>query len=509
MSNTVDHVSYWAQARPDELAIIDERVDGEPGATRSLTWAQFEAEVNGWATAIIDAGVGVGQSVGWCGPNSLEALAITHAARRTGTVAVPIPYKLTVEEAHYIASHSEAVIVWTDSEHDHLVPAGIPRFSRSTSTAPTDPDRVAEATKMLLYTSGTTGRPKGALRSIGGAPGQFGALLEMLWSGDTDHVYLTTGPLYHSGPSAFALRSHLLGATVITQPKFDAERWLQAVERYGVTTSFSAPTSMRRIISLPAEVLQRYDTSSMRSYIANAAPWTMALKRAYLDWFPADSLWEVYGSTELSISAVLKPADHLRKPGSCGELAPGVEMALFDDEGVRIEVPHAEGTLYVRSAGVFDTYFKNDDQFQANRVDDWQTVGDIAYFDEDGFWYICDRRNDLVVSGGVNVYPAEIENVLDEHPAVAEVAVFGVPDEEWGQAVHACIRVVDGVAEPSLEDIRLFGRERLAGFKLPKGLSLLAEFPRTGSGKVLKRELQRTVTERVTERVVEPAQRHD
>ena len=493
---TLDHLSYWASETPDTMAVLDERIEGEPGETRSMTFREFEAEVNRWANAILHAGLAPGAKVGWCGPNSLEALAITHAARRTGTIAVPIPYKLTVGEAHFITEHSEAALVWCDEGYEHLVPDSVPRFSRSDDGSPTDPGLAAEATRMLLYTSGTTGTPKGALRKIGGAPGQFGALLQMLWGGDSDHVYLTTGPLYHSGPSAFALRSHLLGAGVITQPSFDSERWLQAVQEYGVTTTFSAPTSMRRITSLPAEVLARYDTSTMRSYIANAAPWTMALKRAYLEYFPADSLWEVYGSTELSISTVMKPADHLRKPGSCGELAPGVEMALFDDDGQRIDSSHTEGTLYVRSAGVFDTYFKNAEQFEANRLDGWQTVGDIAYFDDDGFWYICDRRNDLVVSGGVNVYPAEIENVLDDHPAVREIAVFGVPDEEWGQAVHACITATDGVDTPTLEELREFGRDRLAGYKLPKGLTVLDELPRTGSGKVLKRELQSRIAGR-------------
>ncbi len=489
----VDHLTHWATVAPESTAVIDQRSDGEPGTTRSMTYVEFEAEVNRWGNAILDAGLALESKVGWCGPNSLEALAITHAARRTGMIAVPVPYKLTVEEANFIATHSEAAVAWCDDGYDHLVPDAIPRLRKSDDAAPTDPSLADEATRMLLYTSGTTGVPKGALRKIGGAPGQFGALLEMIWGGDTDHVYLTTGPLYHSGPSAFALRSHLLGAAVITQPAFDSERWLQAVQEYGVTSTFSAPTSMRRVTSLPADVLAKYDTSSMRAYIANAAPWTMALKRAYLDHFPTDSLWEVYGSTELSISAVMKPADHLRKPGSCGELAPGVEMALFDGDGVRITTSHTEGTLYVRSAGVFDTYFKNDEQFAANRLDDWQTVGDIAYYDDDGFWYICDRRNDLVVSGGVNVYPAEIENVLDDHPAVGEIAVFGVPDEEWGHAVHACITVAGGADEPTLDDLREFGRERLAGYKLPKGLTVLAELPRTGSGKVLKRELQTQV----------------
>jgi len=501
----LDHVTYWAQGTPDNVAFVDERTGDEPGETRRLTWRELEAEVNRWANAILDAGIGPDQLVGWCGSNCLEAVAITHACRRTGTIAVPIPYRLTADEAHWIAEHSGVSMVWTQPEFDHLVPAHIPRFNKSRSTAGTPPELVSDATRTLLYTSGTTGRPKGALRSTGGAPGQFGAMLEMIWGSEnhrfTDgqpHVYLTTGPLYHSGPSAFGLRAHLLGATIITQPRFDAERWLATVEREGVTTTFTAPTAMRRVTSLPAEVRAKYDTSSMRALIANAAPWTMALKRAYLDQFPPQSLWEVYGSTELSVSAVMAPEDHLRKPGSCGQLAPGVEMALFTEDGERITTPHTEGVLYVRSAGVFETYFKNDEQYRANRLDDWQTVGDIAYFDEDEFWYICDRRTDLIVSGGVNVYPAEIENVLDDHHALAEVAVFGVPDEEWGQAVHAAVRVKAGAPVPSVQELREFGRDRLAGYKLPRGMTVFEDFPRTGSGKVLRREIRTQVLDALT-----------
>lgn len=505
VAGVLDHVTHWAQETPDNLAFVDERTGDEPGTTRRLGWQEFEAEVNRWANAILDAGIEPDQFVGWCGSNCMEAVAIAHAARRTGVIAVPIPYRLTTEEAHWIANHSEVSMVWTQPEFDHLVPAAIPRFDKSDNAAATPAERMTEATRTLLYTSGTTGRPKGALRATGGAPGQFGAMLELIWGGGnhrfTDgqpHVYLTTGPLYHSGPSAFGLRAHLLGAAVITQPKFGAERWLATVQREGVTTTFTAPTAMRRVTSLPAEVRAKYDTSSMRALIANAAPWTMALKRAYLDQFPPESLWEVYGSTELSVSAVMAPEDHLRKPGSCGQLAPGVEMALFTEAGERITEPHTEGVLYVRSPAVFDTYFKNDEQFQANRLDDWQTVGDIAYFDEDEFWYICDRRTDLIVSGGVNVYPAEIENVLDDHAALAEVAVFGVPDEEWGQAVHAAIRVTPGADAPTVDELREFGRERLAGYKLPRGISVFDDFPRTGSGKVLRREIRSQVLETLT-----------
>ncbi len=482
----VDHLRHHASLHPDRPALIDDRGDA---GVRSYSYAEFDAEVDRWAAAILASGVPAGSTVAWCGPNSAESMAITHATRRTGTIAVPVPYKLTVDEAHYIVANSEAALGWADRGYEGLLTADLPRLEPALSGTEVSLDRQAPQTSMLLYTSGTTGRPKGALRHQAGAPGQFGALLDLLW-GDDPHVYLTTGPLYHSGPMGFAMRSWLRGSTVVLQHTFAAEDWLRLVDQYRVTTTFSAPTPVRRLVNLPAEVWARYDVSSMRTMIANAAPWTQALKRAYLERFPTDSLWEVYGSTELSVSAVLAPADQLRKPGSCGQLAPGVEMALFDADGVRITEPHTEGDLYVRSAGVFETYYRNDAEFEANNHEGWQTVGDIAYFDEEDYWYICDRRSDMVITGGSNVYPAEVEAVLDECPGVAEVAVIGLPDEEWGEAVHAVIVAADPQRPPSFSTVQSFARERLAGYKTPKAMSIVEDLPRTGSGKVLKRELR-------------------
>jgi fatty-acyl-CoA synthase/long-chain acyl-CoA synthetase len=301
-------------------------------------------------------------------------------------------------------------------------------------------------------------------------------------------VYLTTGPLYHSGPGGFMSIAHALGNTVVLQRKFGAEDWLRLVQAHRVTTTFSAPTPIRLVCQLPDEVKARYDRSSMQRMIANAAPWSFALKEMYMRDFGDASLWEVYGSTELGVDTILRPEDQRRKPGSCGRAAPGVEVALFDEDGNRIEKPHVPGELFVRSRSAFRTYHKAQEKFERGRRGDWLSVGDVAYSDEEAFFYICDRKNDMIISGGMNIYPAEIEAALDQHPDVLDVAVIGIPSEEWGEAVHAVLVRRDETL--SAEAMLAFAREHLAGYKLPRSVSFAEEIPRNASGKILKKVLR-------------------
>jgi fatty-acyl-CoA synthase/long-chain acyl-CoA synthetase len=339
----------------------------------------------------------------------------------------------------------------------------------------------------MIYTSGTTGRPKGAVRNPPDRA-QQAALLEHIGYGPDD-VYITTGPLYHSGPGSFMSIAHTLGNTVVLQRKFDAEDWLRLIDRYRATTTFGAPAPVRMACALPAAVKARHDRSSMKRFIANAAPWSFALKQAYLADFPADSLFEVYGSTELGVNTVLRPEDQLRKPGSCGRPAPMVEIRLYDDEGREVTEPGVPGELAVRAPSVFAAYHNAQSKFEEDRRGDFQTVGDVAYFDDEGFYYICDRKKDMIISGGVNVYPAEIEAVIDAHPDVHDVAVIGVPSDEWGESVHAIVvphagRTLDEAA------VVAFARGHLAGFKVPRSVGFAQEIPRNASGKILKKVLR-------------------
>jgi acyl-CoA synthetase (AMP-forming)/AMP-acid ligase II len=341
----------------------------------------------------------------------------------------------------------------------------------------------------MIYTSGTTGKPKGARRTRTDRELVF-ALLQELRMG-FDEIHLTTGPLYHSGPNAFALLSMTLGGTVVVMRKFDALEWVRLVREHRVTSTFSAPTQLKRIVSLPDDVLARADCSSMRTLIANAAPVPYALKREVIEKLGEGFLFEVYGSTELGVDTVLRPEDQLRKPGSCGRPYGHIRLKVVDETG-RDCPPGEPGELYIRTTLAMDGYHETAEQL--SELGDapgerWQSVGDVARIDEEGFVYICDRKNDMIISGGMNIYPAEIEAVLYSHPDVMDAAVFGVPDEEWGEKVHAVVQPRAG-REIDLAALGSFVDERLAGYKRPRSWELRAELPRTESGKLLKRLLR-------------------
>jgi len=506
-----DVLTSYAQVQPDKLAVVDDRLGVD---VRTVTYAEFEAVTNRLAHVLRAHGVGPGVKVVWCGQNSMGIANLVVAARKVAATAVPLNYRLSDEEAAYVTDHSDAELVYVDAEFallfervrgeipkvrdilvfDGAVPDGMTGVDELMAAAPTEPlpdiEVSAETGATMIYTSGTTGKPKGALRRGGGDPTQAAAMLQFI--GYTpDDVYITTGPLYHSGPGGFMGIAMVLGQTVVLQRKFDPEDWLRLLHTYRATSTFSAPTPIRMICNLPEDVKARYDRSSMRVMIANAAPWSFALKQQYVADFPPASLFEVYGSTELGVNTILRPEDQLRKPGSCGKEAPMVEIRLYDDDGnvVTGTGPEATGELFVRSPSVFADYYKQHDKFLEDSRDGFQTVGDIAYRDEEGFIFICDRKKDMIISGGVNIYPAEIEGALEVHPDIYEAAVFGIPSEEWGEQVHAVV-----VARPGSDlneaAVVAHAREHLAGYKVPRSISWLDELPKTGSGKILKRELR-------------------
>ncbi len=504
-----DILTIYAGTQPDKLAVIDDKADGH---LARWTYAELEAAANRLGNALLSLGAQPGQKVVWCGPNSLPVVAIFNAARKIGVVAVPLNYRLTPEEARYVIEDCDAEFGYVDAEYAHLFaglagtlpklrqvvvfggPAADGMLSSEELTAaaseqPPDVGDAAGAGGTMIYTSGTTGKPKGAVRRAMD-PASGLALLNLLGY-RPDDVYLTSGPLYHSGPALVLGIGLVYGQTIIVQRKFDAEDWLRLLDKYQATSTFSAPALMRMVCALPEEIKARYDRSSMRIMLANAAPWSFALKQQYVADFPADSLWEIYGSTELGVDCVLEPKDQMRKPGSCGKPAPGVEIVLFDEDGNEVTGtgPGHPGELYVRSAGVFNEYYKQPDSYDASSRGDFHTVGDIAYWDDEGYLYICDRKSDMIISGGMNIYPAEIEAALEQHPAIYDVAVFGVPSEDWGESVHATVVLAPG-ASLSPAEISEFAKQHLASYKVPRSVDYVDELPRTGSGKILKRQLR-------------------
>src|ERR1700722_9521667 len=504
-----DILSVYAKSQPDKPGVIDDRPDG---TVVVWTYAELEAQANRVANLLLALGAGPGTKVLWCGPNSPQVVAVMSAARKIGAVAVPLNYRLTAEEAGYVINHSDAEVAYVDYEHApmftalrgqlekvrHIIAVGGPApdamlTDADIAAAPASAPAAAAdggGGGSMIYTSGTTGKPKGAFRAGGQDPEVLGALLNQ-FGYRPDDIYITTGPLYHSGPSAFMGAGLLFGQTIIVQRRFDAEDWLRLVNSYHVTSTFSAPALVRMICALPGEVKERYDRSSMRVMIANAAPWSYALKQQYVADFPPESLFEVYGSTELGVDTVLLPQDQMRKPGSCGQPAPMIEIKLFDDDGNEVTGtgPDHTGEVFVRSTAAFDTYYKNDASYESSSRGNFHTVGDIAYWDDEGFLYICDRKSDMIISGGMNIYPAEIEAALEQLPGLYDVAVFGIPSEQWGEVVHATVVRAPGSALTA-DDVTAFARGHLASYKVPRSVDFIDELPRTGSGKILKRQLR-------------------
>ncbi len=479
----VDPLAAWAAARPDAPSVID--------GTTVTTRAALNARVNRLANGLVAAGLRAGDRAVWCGPNSTDVVVAMHACRKAGLVAVPLCHRFTAEESRHVLTDSGAAVALVDPAHASIVPDVCPVVTFDTAPAGSadEPPVVAGAGRAMLYTSGTTGRPKGAIRGPAD-PALREAMIAALDFGAAE-VHLVTGPLYHAGPHAFALLAQLTGGTLVVSRSFDPAEWVRLVAEHRVTSAFMAPVHLKRIVGLPDEVLAGADFSSLRSLIVNAAPVPYALKQEVIAKLGAGFLYEVYGSTELGIATVLGPEDQLRKPASCGRPYGDVGIKVVGDDGVEVPAGHA-GEVFVRTTQAFEGYHGGAATI-AELPGGWRSVGDVGWVDAGGYLHICDRRTDMVITGGMNVYPAEVEAVLHAHPGVADAAVFGVPDEDWGERVHAVVSARPGqVLDAS--SLAAFAARRLAGFKRPRSWDVRAELPRTESGKLLKRVLRDELT---------------
>ena len=495
----MDLIAAQAARQPHRPALIEDE--------RSLTWEQFFRMRNRLAHALAALGIGAGQHAIVYAHNALENLVVGAALRALGAIGVPMNHRLTAEEVAYILDNADATAVFVGDAFlpmaervrgaarvKHWITLGAERrpwaealddlLARGHEAPPPAPPAMGGS---MVYTAGTTGKPKGALRRVTD-PKAILPRLAALDCLDPAQVHLVAGPLYHSAPGGFALYAQMVGGTVVVMRKFDPEEALRLVERHRCTTTFMAPTLLKRIVDLPAEVRARYDVSSMRSLVIAAAPCPMRVKEQALAMF-GPVLYEFYGSTELGVNTVLRPEDVLRKPGSCGRAAPGVELAILDDVG-RPAAPGTPGELFVRRYdGVFDEYYRNPAATAQTSRGEWMSVGDVAWMDAEGFVYICDRKRDMIISGGVNIYPAEIEDALHRHPAVEDAAVFGVPDPDWGERVHAAVQLRPGRGVTPGELLE-FCRAHLADYKTPREVSFHEAFPRDTAGKLVKRLLR-------------------
>ncbi|MCH2172068.1 AMP-binding protein [Myxococcota bacterium] len=506
IGEALDRLAVNAAATPEKPAIIDDRPDGY---VRLVSFSELNELVNRIANALVKVGFGSGERLVWAGRNCVEVIAIQHAVRKAGGFSIALNHRLTKKEVHAIVRVAEPTFVWTAGAFREFFTgqefstlrgvvvfdgealpgqSSMEEFIGDQSTdepTPIDNPR-AGFDPILIFTSGTTGLPKGVVRY---GLGESEVRLQTGLLGDGDGVFVVTGSLSHGGPNGMGNNSLLIGGSIVLQQRFDAEDWMRLVEKYRVTNSYSAPFPIRHICGLPDAIKRRYDASSLKTMIAAAAQWPHALKEAFLEAFPECSLWELYGSSELATVTVQAPKDQLRKPGSCGLPAPGVEILLVDEEGQVIREPHCPGILYAKSDSVYRGYLGDDEAYAESLLGDFATTQDVAYFDEEGFYYICDRKKDMLISGGANIYPKEIENALESHPGIFESAVIGLPDEDWGERPHALI-----VPNPDVrlegEEILEFCRDNLASYKVPNSLEFVDELPHMVSGKLDKRAIR-------------------
>lgn len=448
------------------------------------------------AGALRRAGVGPGDRVAVALRNRVEFYEAVFGAARVGAQVVPVSWRFKADEVRYMVEDSRARLVVAE-EDARATTEGLPalhlggEYERALGGegVPSGEAFVDVAPAIRFYTSGTTGRPK-AVERPGDAEDRYleSVLASLSFFGvrGEDQVHLVCGPLYHTAPLAFSVNALLLGQTVVLPPRFDPQGTLRLIEAERVTWSMMVPIHFVRILALPEAVRTEYDLSSIRRILHAAAPCPPEVKRAIMDVFPAGAVWEFYGTTE-GRATLISPEEWLRRPGSVGRAIPGVTVAVLDDDG-RALPPGEVGLVYISPAGgVRFRYANAPEKTAAAWRGDLFTVGDMGYLDEDGYLFLTDRRQDVIISGGANVYPAEVEAVLHRHPAVADVAVIGVPDEEWGESVKA---IVEPRAPVEPEELIRFAREHLAHYKCPRSVDLVNVLPRDPNGKISKRALR-------------------
>lgn len=499
------HIGTVAAELPEKVAYVM----ADEG--RSVCYAELDDESNRAAQLFAALGLKAGDHVALLLENHPRFLHICWAAQRAGLYYTPISWRLQQDEVAYIVNNCEAKVFITSYARREVVAPlleqtgnliarymidgvieGFESWEGAVDVMPAEPLAEELEGQSMLYSSGTTGYPKGIKKPLPGVP--FGSsdavpIMTALYGATPESIYLSPAPLYHSAPLAFTMTCIRNGITVVIMEHFDAELALCYIEQYGVTHSQWVPTMFVRMLKLPEEVRARYDVSSLQCAIHAAAPCPIQVKEQMIDWW-GPVLYEYYAGTEGNGFVQLNSIEWLAHKGSVGRPL-NCELHICDDEGNELPVGEP-GTIYFGGGGEFE-YYKDPDKTRDSRHPrGWSTLGDVGYLDEDGYLYLTDRKHFMIISGGVNIYPQETENVLINHPKVLDVAVIGVPNEEFGEEVKAVVQprdMADAGAQLEME-LMAYCRDHLSHIKCPRSIDFEPELPRHPTGKLYKRLLK-------------------
>ncbi len=498
------HPSVHAQTHPDKPAVII----AETGEVR--TYRELDEASNRAAHFFRSRGLQIGDVVALMLDNSPDYYGLTWGAQRSGLHYVCISSKLTADETDYILENSGAKLFIASASlagAAQQLETKLERYALGGSiegygvweevVSSMPPTRIADerAGVDMLYSSGTTGRPKGVRIPLPADPGiaQSNALVMLamgLYRFSADSVYLSPAPLYHAAPLRWSMTIHKIGGTVVMMKKFDPEGALAAIEKYKVTCGQYVPTHFIRMLKLPDAVRSKYDLSTIDCAVHAAAPCPIPVKQAMIDWW-GPVLEEYYAGSEGNGMTFISSKEWLEHKGSVGKAVLGILHVMADD--CETEVPaRAEGAIYFESENVFEYHGDAEKTASTRNSKGWSTLGDVGWADEEGYLYLTDRKSFMIISGGVNIYPQEIENHLVTHPKVQDVAVIGGPHEEMGEEVIAVIQPVNmaEAGDALRDDLISYAREKLSGVKIPRRIDFLAELPRHDTGKLYKRLLR-------------------
>jgi long-chain acyl-CoA synthetase len=498
----------WAARTPDKPALV------MAGSGRTLTYAQLDERSTRLSRFLHDeAGLRVGDVVALLADNTPETYEVYWAALRSGLYVTAVNHNLSAEEASYIIGDCGAKALVVSAAKAEVVSGldvdvttrlvyggridGYASYDEALAGASAEPLAEQPHGDDLLYSSGTTGRPKGIKPPLPpiavDEPGYlYPAVFGTLYGFDEETVYLSPAPVYHAAPLRFGGVIHALGGTLVMMEKFEPEAALRAIERYRVTHTQMVPTMFVRMLKLPEQVRTAYDVSSLRVVVHAAAPCPVDVKRRMIDWF-GPIIHEYYASTESNGATFIDSQAWLEKPGSVGTALMGV-IRICGDDGTLLG-PGEVGTVYFEREERNFSYHNDPERTAATQHpehDNWTTVGDLGYLDEDGYLFLTDRKAFMIISGGVNIYPQEVEDLFSLHPAVTDIAVIGVPDEEMGERVVAFVQAAPSAApgDELAAELTAYAREHIAHFKVPREFHFRDELPRTPTGKMVKGKLR-------------------